>query len=178
MIQKKICMLGSFAVGKTSLVARFLTQAFSGKYHTTVGVKIDKKTVRVRDTSVDLIVWDLQGEDSTQQVYQSYLRGMSGYLLVIDGTRRASLEAAIRIHDAVASMQGQGPAVPFLALVNKRDVEQEWEVQEQDLEKLGSQSWTILKTSAKTGEHVEEAFLRLANQAMQGRTDATAAPGS
>lgn len=176
MIQKKICMLGAFAVGKTSLVARFLTQGFSEKYQTTVGVKIDKKTVRVRDTPVDLILWDLQGEDSSQQVYQSYLRGMTGYLLVIDGTRRASLETAIHIRDAVASMQG--PEIPFLALVNKRDVEQEWEVREEDLERLGRQAWTILKTSAKTGEHVEEAFLRLANQAMHGSTDATATAGS
>jgi small GTP-binding protein len=176
MIQKKICMLGSFAVGKTSLVARFLTQGFSEKYHTTVGVKIDKKTVRLRDTPVDLILWDLQGEDSTQQVYQSYLRGMSGYLLVIDGTRRASLETAMRIREAVASIQG--PGVPFLALVNKLDLEKDWEVREEDLQRLGSQSWTILKTSAKTGEHVEEAFLWLANQVMQGSLDATATPGA
>ena len=87
MIQKKICMLGAFAVGKTSLVQRFVKSLFSDRYLTTVGVKIDKKIVTVGDTEVSLVLWDLAGEDEFQSVQTSYLRGASGYLLVIDGTR-------------------------------------------------------------------------------------------
>jgi small GTP-binding protein len=174
MIQKKICMLGAFAVGKTSLVARFLTQAFSEKYQTTVGVKVDKKTVQLPNQSLDLIVWDLQGEDSLQQAYLSYLRGMSGYLLVVDGTRRASLETAKQIHGMVVSMLGA--SVPFVVLVNKCDLESDWEVTEKDLQTLAAGSSTILKTSAKTGEYVEEAFLRLAEEVMHGNRNATPTP--
>jgi small GTP-binding protein len=176
MIQKKICMLGSFAVGKTSLVAQFLTKGFSEKYHTTIGVKVDKKTVEVAGSSVDLILWDIQGEDSSQQLYLSYLRGISGYLLVVDGTRRATLTTAINIQSTVSSLLG--PDVPFVVLVNKRDLEAEWEVQESDLQELAQRSWYVAKTSAKTGEEVEQAFLRLATQVMQRSMNASSAASS
>ncbi len=176
MIQKKICMLGSFAVGKTSLVAQFLTKGFSEKYHTTIGVKVDKKTVQVAGNSVDLILWDIQGEDSSQQLYLSYLRGISGYLLVIDGTRRSTLSTAINIQSTVNSLLG--PRVPFVVLVNKLDLQAEWEVQESDLQELAQRSWYVAKTSAKTGEEVEQAFLRLATQVMQGSMNASSAASS
>ena len=94
MIQKKICMLGGFAVGKTSLVARYVTSLFSEKYLSTVGVKIDKKQVSVDGQDVTLMLWDIYGQDEFQTVQTSQLRGMSGYLLVVDGTRRATLETA------------------------------------------------------------------------------------
>ena len=55
MIQKKICMLGGFAVGKTSMVARFVSSIFSDKYLSTVGVKIDKKTVTIDGCDVVLV---------------------------------------------------------------------------------------------------------------------------
>ena len=176
MIQKKICMLGSFAVGKTSLVAQFLTKGFSEKYHTTIGVKVDKKTVEVTGNSVDLILWDIQGEDSSQQLYLSYLRGISGYLLVVDGTRRATLATAINIQSTVSGLLG--PQVPFVVLVNKRDLEAEWEVQESDLQELAQRSWYVAKTSARTGEEVEQAFLRLATQVMQRNANASSATSS
>ena len=97
MIQKKVCMLGGFAVGKTSLVARFVRSIFSEKYLTTVGVKIDKKAVMAGDREVTLVLWDINGQDEFQDVQESYLRGMSGYLLVVDGTRRATLETAAKL---------------------------------------------------------------------------------
>jgi small GTP-binding protein len=176
MIQKKICMLGSFAVGKTSLVAQFLTQGFSEKYHTTVGVKIDKKTVELAGDSVDLILWDIQGEDSSQQLYLSYLRGASGYLLVIDGTRRSTLTTAIAIQANVTTLLGL--QVPFVVLVNKQDLEAEWQVQESDLQELAARSWHVAKTSAKTGTEVEQAFLRLATQILPRDVNATSASSS
>src|SRR4051812_29872267 len=85
MIQKKVCMIGTTAVGKTSLVARFVHSIFSDKYLTTVGVKIDKKVVAPDGTEVTLIIWDLAGDDDFQRLQTSYLRGTGGYLLVADG---------------------------------------------------------------------------------------------
>src|ERR1700675_4666549 len=90
MLQKKVCMIGSFSVGKTSLIQRFVSSIFSDRYLTTVGVKIDKKVVRVDGEDVTLVLWDLYGEDEFQKMRMSYLRGASGYLLVADGTRRAT----------------------------------------------------------------------------------------
>ena len=94
MIQKKICMVGAFAVGKTSLVQRFVRSIFSEKYKTTVGVKIDKKVMNVNSQDLTLILWDLHGEDEFQELQRSYLRGTSGYFLVVDGTRPVTLDRA------------------------------------------------------------------------------------
>ena len=85
MIQKKVCLLGTSGVGKTSLVAQFVHSMFSEKYLTTVGVKIDKKTVPLNGTEVTLVLWDLAGDAYFQRLLSSSLRGTSGYLLVADG---------------------------------------------------------------------------------------------
>src|SRR5215211_7084781 len=92
-VQKKICMLGGFSVGKTSLVKRFVESVFSETYLTTVGVKIDKKTVDLGERAVNLILWDVAGEDDISAVRMSYyyLRGCAGYVLVADGTRPSTL---------------------------------------------------------------------------------------
>ena len=95
MIQKKICMIGAFAVGKTSLVEQFVTSLFSEKYQTTMGVKIDKKLVHVMGCDMSMILWDLYGEDEFQKIRRSYLRGAAGYLLVADGSRGDTLTKEI-----------------------------------------------------------------------------------
>jgi len=164
MIQKKICMLGGFAVGKTSLVDRLVRSMFSEKYLTTVGVKIDKKEVRVDGETVNLILWDLNGEDEFQRLQISYLRGASGYLLVVDGTRRDTLHVAL---DVQKKAEGAIGKVPFLLLLNKGDRRQEWEVDRRDLEKLSTLGWQVLETSAKTGDRVEEAFAALARSMLR-----------
>jgi hypothetical protein len=75
MLQKKICMLGGFSVGKTSLVKRFVESVFSETYLTTVGVKIDKKTVNLGERAVNLILWDVAGDDDISTVRMGNLRG-------------------------------------------------------------------------------------------------------
>lgn len=79
MIKKKVCMLGAFAVGKTSLVERFVKSIFSEKYVTTVGVKIDKKSMQFDNEQIELLLWDIHGEDEFQKVRPSYLRSNSRY---------------------------------------------------------------------------------------------------
>jgi small GTP-binding protein len=159
MIQKKICMLGAFAVGKTSLVARFVQGIFSEKYHTTVGVKIDKKVVSVGPQTLSLILWDLYGEDEFQKIRMSYLRGSSGYLLVVDGTRLLTLEHALLLQKSAQEALGD---VPFVLLLNKADLADEWEIPQESLAELTQHGWSVIITSAKTGQGVEEAFLVLA----------------
>ncbi len=161
MIQKKICLLGAFAVGKTSLVARFVKSIYSDQYITTVGVKVDKKTVKVADKEINLIVWDLAGEDEFQKVQMSYLSGASGYLLVADGTRRNTLETARLLEQRVRETCG---ALPFIFIINKADLQAEWELDDQTLAECESQGWTVIQSSAKTGEGVEAAFNQLAEK--------------
>jgi small GTP-binding protein len=164
-IRKKVCMLGSFSVGKTSLVRRYVESIFSDKYHTTVGVKVDKKTIHVGDDEVMLMLWDIYGEDDFQKLRRSDLNGTSGYLLVTDGTRRATLEKALELHERVQGALGPTPAV---LVVNKFDLAADWEVTPEMEQDLHGRGWEPVHSSAKTGEGVEEAFLALA-RAMLGQ---------
>lgn len=166
MLQKKICMVGAFATGKSSLVAKFVFSIFSEKYQTTVGVKIDKKTVKVQEQELNLILWDLYGEDEFQKLRTSYLRGSSGYLLVVDGTRKSTLQTAFDLQKRVEESVGK---VPFILVLNKWDLEDEWELEAAKIEAVVEQKgWTVMKTSAKTGLNVEEIFYTLANQILEG----------
>jgi small GTP-binding protein len=161
-IQKKICMLGGFGVGKTSLVSRFVHSIFSDTYLTTIGVKIDKKTVDVDAERVDMVVWDIHGEDEFQKVRMSYLRGASGYLLVVDGTRRASLDVALGLHANAREMLGQ---VPAILAINKSDLASAWDIEPGVLQNLDI---PVVRTSAKTGADVEAAFASLARAMVAG----------
>ena len=165
MLQKKICMLGSFSVGKTSLVRRFVESIFSDAYQTSIGVKIDKKVVRAGNEDVTLVLWDIHGEDVYQKIRMSYLRGMSGYLLVVDGTRRQTLDDAMALNERVIQEAGKVPAV---LVMNKSDLTEKWEIDSARESELTAAGWNILRTSAKTGDSVEEVFSKLTAAMLAG----------
>jgi small GTP-binding protein len=160
-VQKKICMLGGFSVGKTSLVKRYVQSIFSESYLTTVGVKIDKKTVTLVDKVVHLILWDLAGEDDMSSLRMSYLRGSAGYVLVADGTRPATLETALSLRRRVEADYGP---LPFALLLNKYDLREQWAIPDGDLEALRGSGCSVRSSSARTGEGVEDAFTDLATR--------------
>jgi small GTP-binding protein len=140
-------------------VARFVSSLFSDKYLTTVGVKVDKKCVVVDGQEITMVLWDIYGQDDFQNVRMSYLRGASGYLLVVDGTRRATLKTACDLQDTVTREVG---AVPFVLIVNKADLIDRWEIDEASLDDLKQRGWTVVHASAKTGDGVDSAFETLA----------------
>lgn len=164
MLQKKVCMVGAFATGKTSLIARYVRSIFSENYQTTVGVKIDKKTVVSYGKELNLILWDLYGEDEFQKVHTSYLRGSSGYLLVVDGTRHNTLDIAHALKQRVEDALG---ILPFIMVLNKSDLIEEWDIEREEIEKLITSGWTVVETSAKTGDGVEEVFQKLADKLLE-----------
>jgi small GTP-binding protein len=164
MIQKKICMLGSFAVGKTSLVRRFVESLYSDKYHTTVGVKVDKKIVKVGEQETTLLLWDLEGSETEHDLRKSYLKGASGYLLVADGTRKDTLYHVLSLQ--LRAQETLGP-VPFLLLLNKSDLTDMWEIDDRERAAIEQKNWKIIDTSAKTGQGVEEAFRSLTEKMME-----------
>jgi small GTP-binding protein len=158
-------MVGAFATGKTSLVARFVHSIFSEKYHTTVGVKIDKKSLTIQDTNLNLILWDIYGEDEFQKLQLSYLRGSSGYLLIVDGTRNHTLEIALNLQSRVEEMMGK---IPFILVLNKWDMKHEWEIDNLEIESIVERGLTVIKTSAKNGLGVDEVFQTLAKKILEG----------
>ena len=128
-----------------------------------MGAKVDKKTVNFGDKTVDLLLWDLNGEDRFQELSMDYVQGTAGYLLVIDSTRRSSFEAAHQLRQKVENEIGP---VPFIVVFNKADLNQQWENQDKEIQQLEDSGWTIMHSSAKTGTGVEEIFQTLTEMIM------------
>jgi small GTP-binding protein len=160
-ISSKVCVVGDFAVGKTSVVERFVNNHFSAKYLSTVGVKIDTKEIEhdQRGISHKLVIWDVAGSSEFGDREFAYLRGASGYLFVADGTRPSTLLSADTIRAQIEERFGTNASA---LLVNKHDMTTDWQVSDKHLESLAEVYGAVYCTSAKTGEHVEEAIVRLA----------------
>jgi small GTP-binding protein len=167
MIQKKVCMVGVFGTGKTSLVQQYVHSIFSVKYHSTVGVKIDRKTVEVDGTPVGLVLWDLAGKDAEQDIPASYLKGSHAVFFVVDGTRRETFDELPRLKVLAREAAGE---VPFLVALNKADLADQWLLKDKDEAALKSEGWEVLRTSAKTGTAVEAAFSWLARASLEAGT--------
>ncbi len=158
MIKKKIIMLGSFAVGKTSLVQRYVNSLFSEKYQTTIGVKIDQKTVESDGEEVNLLLWDIHGEDDYQKVKPVYIMGSSGCFIVIDGTRRASLEIG---NELIEMAIKTAPNAVIIILINKSDLKEEWDIDKVDIATFRNAGYEVIETSAKTNDAIDTAFSRI-----------------
>jgi small GTP-binding protein len=157
MIQKKVCMVGVYGTGKTSLVQRFVNSMFSERYLSTVGVKIDRKPLELDGTALILVLWDLAGRDGQEDITTSYLRGAHAILYVADGTRKETCDQLPELRALVRQAAGE---VPELLALNKSDLTDRWALGSAD-EKTLAGTWDMLRTSAKTGAGVEEAFQRL-----------------
>jgi small GTP-binding protein len=155
MIQKKLCMVGSFGVGKTSLVKRYVQSIFSEKYHTTVGVKIDKKDVIVGSETIRMMIWDLAGDDAFARLRTTFVRGSAGYLLVADGTRAQTLDVALELNRQIQDAVGM---LPFALVVNKVDLASTWEIDSKRITALEEAGVKVFRSSAKDGYGVESVF--------------------
>lgn len=163
MITKKICIIGDFAVGKTSLINRFVDNHFSEEYLTTVGVKLDtKELVTSNGTEIKLVIWDIAGADELTTAKRSYIDGASGYIMVYDLSRPKTLVSATKIQASVE--EELGPA-PFVLVGNKNDLE--IKAPEPDADMI-EKSCHQLKTSALTGEGVADIFQALAEAVAAG----------
>jgi small GTP-binding protein len=152
MISKKIILTGSFGVGKTSLFNQFIYNQFSDKYLTTIGVKVNKKTIMVGDRELSMLVWDIAGEISQEKVPTSYFLGASGVIYVIDLTRPSTF---VNMKADIAFLTDILPDGIIKVVANKRDL-----IPTEHLDSLLA-SLSIqanIVTSAKTGENVENLF--------------------
>ncbi|WP_278383581.1 Rab family GTPase [Alteromonas mediterranea] len=159
MIQKKVCILGPTGVGKTSLIKQFVEGIFSEKYKTTIGVKIDKKQVNKEGRGVQLLLWDLEGIDRYCGFNPRYLRGASAYIVVVDQTRSQSLLEGMEILELAKEHY---PDIPAFFVVNKTDLPTSWHWSEKELNTYAQKFTSLTKTSAKTGENVENLFSTIA----------------
>ena len=165
-VKKKVCLLGEGAVGKTSLIRRFVTDQFDDQYIATIGTKVTKKEIVVKDkddvrTKVDMTIWDIMGQEGFRELLkQSYFYGASGVIAVCDSTRMDTCEA---LEGWIEEVWGVAKKkVPMVFFANKTDLP-ETEVTEEDIDKIAKKFGTVgHMTSARTGENVEEGFEALA----------------
>jgi len=165
-LTSKVCIVGDFAVGKTSVAERYVNNQFSEKYLTTVGVKIDTKEIEFPDRGIlqKLVIWDVAGADRFGPTEMAYLRGANGCIYVADGTRPQTLGAIDTIHGQITETYGPAPAV---MLVNKHDLVTDWSVSDDRLVTLRATHGDVYETSAKSGENVETAIIRLAEKILE-----------
>lgn len=159
-LQKKICLLGTFGVGKTSLVRRFVENHFDDKYLSTIGVKVSRKRLTAASRQVDLLVWDIANTEELGALAQNYFRGAHGALVVHDVTRP---ESAQRVADYCEMFLTIAPRARLVFAGNKSDlIDPAAFLPENIQQQLGRFSAPHFFTSAKTGEQVEQAFYALA----------------
>jgi len=160
MTKYKISLVGNFAVGKTSVVSRFVRNTFNKDYLTTIGVKVDTKIVNYEKEPEQLIIWDIAGRENYNNIEYTYLRGSTGILLVCDGTRANTLRAAINLKQSIDERFGK---LPCVLVINKSDLETTWQITSEDMQKLKNDGFDVFIVSAKSEDNqtVENAFLTL-----------------
>jgi small GTP-binding protein len=164
LVQKKICLLGDFGVGKTSLVRRFVEGRFEEKYLTTIGVMISRKPVARSYGSMNMLIWDLAGSTGFDSFTNpSYMQGSAGAVIVCDATRRDSLTIASEYARQARILNSK---IHLEFVCNKIDLVNDRIVSDLDMSYASStfSDGTFFLTSAKTGEHVEDVFISLANK--------------
>jgi small GTP-binding protein len=168
-LNRKICLIGDFGVGKTSLIRRFVDQQFSDKYLSTVGTKISRKLVEVSSfvnqekKNIQLLIWDIEGKSKFQSITPKYLRGAMGAIIVADLSRPKTMENIKEHLDLFSRVNPQAKAITVN--LNKVDLLEKDQAEEfiqnynfQNLPEITD----IYLTSAKTGKNVDKMFQKLA----------------
>ncbi len=176
-IAKKICIIGDFSVGKTSLIRRFVDRQFSDQYLSTVGAKISCKVVKLPVTNsknqkiIKLLIWDVEGKTKFKSIAPAYLQGAKGGIIVADLSRQETIDHIQEHIELISSINPKG--VSLILALNKSDT-----IDKQELEKLSKINLITgldkvigtYITSAKTGENVDEIFQKLACNMIETET--------
>ena len=155
--------MGEGAVGKTSLVGRYVYDSFEGDYLATIGTDIHVKIVDIDDVKVKLVVWDIAGQDDFAQLRKAYYQNSSGAFFVFDTTRTETIE---RIGEWIDALFGVTGEIPIVLLENKVDLESAFKPE--DIKKV-TDKYNIdhVQTSAKEDTNVEEAFRKMTRQILE-----------
>lgn len=167
-LRKKVCLLGDAAVGKTSLIRRYVHNQFDEKYITTIGTNVSKKDIKItlndqnnnpQNYDLTLAIWDIIGQRELHSFNLNYFRNANGGLVVCDVTRRDTLDSLLMWTSSLFNTIGQ---VPLVFLINKWDLQHQAEFNLNELAPVANQfNAPQYVTSALTGENVEHAFITL-----------------
>ena len=156
----KLVFLGEGAVGKTSLVGRYVYDSFEGDYLATIGTDIHVKIVEIDDVTVKLVVWDIAGQDDFAQLRKAYYQNSSGAFFVFDTTRPETLG---RIDEWINTLYGVTGEIPLVLVENKIDLPSK--VDQGDVKKVMKRFGIAhIQTSAKEDTNVEQAFQEMTRE--------------
>jgi len=155
---KKVVLLGHFGVGKTSLLRRFVDDAFSEDYIVTLGVQVKKKNVKINGNPVSLIIWDIEGNQFIDKVRSSYLLGTHGFIYVFDVCRPETYE---NLGKEMEYLSNNFTQTPVSLVGNKADLFTETFSKNFFKEDYFKECFY---TSAKTGNNVEAMFAEIATK--------------
>jgi len=168
----KVLLTGAAAVGKTSLVQRFIKNRFAANYKLTVGVDILTKDVEFKQGEVaTLSIWDIGGQQRFEFIRSTFYKGAAGALLVFDLTREQTYIEVRKWLTEIRQFAGQD--IPFVLIGNKYDLlEDVGEVIDRDEARAlaESEGSIYIETSAKTGINVDESFTELTRRIIEKRT--------
>jgi len=162
----KIIIIGEPAVGKTSLVKKFVSGQFTKDYRSSIGTNIfTKKILLKKKTEVTLQLWDIAGQERWVNIRRPYYAGAKGVIIVGDLTRNNTFDQIEKFW--VPDLTQDYSLIPIILLANKSDLSNK--IEKQWINSLGERINTssIIFTSAKTGENVESAFKLIAEQAIK-----------
>ncbi len=173
-MKMKICLVGEAAVGKTSLIRRFVLDDFDDKYIQTLGTKVSKKEINTihpdggGPLKVDMTIWDIMGQKGFRELLkEAYFYGAKGIIAVCDVTRRSTLDDLDDWIEGVYSVTGR---IPIQFLANKFDLKDQGEFGESEIRQAARAYDSPSNfTSAKTGENVEAGFQSLAERIAKER---------
>ena len=159
----KISVLGDPSVGKTSLVRRYVTGAFSDSYLSTIGVTFLRKEFKLDLHEVTLQIWDLGGQNLFSSVRANYLKGSHAALILFDLTQKTTLAHVQQWIDEVLGVCGK---IPIVIIGNKSDLPYKPTVDEKAQQLCTNLGYQYAKTSAKTGDQMEETFIAVSKLIM------------
>jgi len=169
----KYIIIGDMGVGKSCLLHQFTENKFMSDSPHTIGVEFGTKIVDVMDKKIKLQIWDTAGQERFRAVTKSYYRGAAGALLVYDVTRRVTYNHLTSWLSDARNLTH--PNTIIMLIGNKRDLESERDVTVEEATKFAQENGLyFMESSAKTGENVEEAFLKTARLIYQGVRDGNA----
>lgn len=155
----KFILVGDTAVGKTSILSRFLNGTFNRQNDITIGVEFGERTTTVNGQAIKLQVWDTAGQEDFRSMTRQYYRSAAAALLVYDCTRPETFKNISRWADDVRTNGNR--SVILVLICNKIDMVERRVVSRNDGLKLAKEhDMLYVETSAKSNQNIEEAFLR------------------
>ena len=166
----KLILFGNAAVGKTSIIDRYVNNKFEEEYISTLGYNVFEKSIELKDeNTVNFMIFDIGGQEQFEELRRKYASGAKAALLVYDITNRESFNNIKKWRNDLTNFTDNAT---FILIGNKVDLEDEKKIQKEEGNTLAEEIGAVgfFETSAKTNIEIDDAFHKLAQMYLEGTT--------